>query len=325
MTTPNPKNFCGGNFQDWLEVNLIEKCNARCSWCIERDGYHPSFHASTETLAKVAIETGKTNIILLGGEPLLYKDIANLIRILSSANKKVWITTNGSLLSENFVLNKLVGIHGINISIHHFDLQKNKEITGILLSEDKLKPAIETLHCSGAHVRLNCNAINGYIDTQKAILQYVSWAKSINADKIRFAELKQDDEGFVDLAKILDYQYSLNDNPFVNGCNSDCIINGIPVNFRQMCGLQTSRRIAPENPQQQAKEVLYYDGKIYAGWQTNKDKKTMNEKDVIKKITNNKLTEEEIEALIKMIERIAERKAIETANKAVTNSLGCQY
>ncbi len=322
MTAPNTKNFCGGNFQDWLEVNLIEKCNACCSWCIERSGYHPSFHASTEAIASAAIKTGKTNIILLGGEPLLYSDIASLVKILSSNNRKVWITTNGFLLSDKFVLNKLIGVHGVNISIHHFDLQKNKEITGVLLSENKLKSAISALHQSGAHVRLNCNSISGYIDIKETIFQYVSWAKSIHADKVRFAELKQDDNGFIDLAKVLNYQYGLNDDPFVYGCNSDCVIDGIPVNFRQMCGLQTSRRIAPENPEQYAKEVLYYDGIIYAGWQTIQEKKEMNGKDVLKKITNNKLTDEEIEALLKLIEKMVER---EVSRQTPSSSGGCQY
>jgi MoaA/NifB/PqqE/SkfB family radical SAM enzyme len=324
MATPNSKNFCGGNFQDWLEVNLIEKCNARCSWCIEKSGFHPSFHASTEVIANAAIKTGKTNIILLGGEPLLFQDIKNLIQLLLSNDKKVWITTNGFLLSDNFVLDKLIGVWGVNISIHHFDLSENKEITGVLLQQKKLEKAISALHNSGAHVRMNCNAISGKIDSKEKILKYVEWAKNIGADKVRFAELKQDNDGFVDLAKIMKYEHGLNDNPFIFGCNSDCVIGGIPVNFRQMCGLQTSRRISPSNPEQYAKEVLYYDGKIYQGWQTISQEKKMNEneKEVLKKVTSNKLTDAEIEALLKLIERLAER---EVSRQTPSSSGGCQY
>ena len=102
------------------------------------------------------------------------------------------------------------------------------------------------------------------------------------ADKIRFAELKQDEKEFVDLAKILNYKYGLNDNPFINGCNSDAVINGMPVNFRQMCGLQTSKRKKPENPEQITKQVLYYDGYIYNGWQ--KGINIMDERQVVKNI-----------------------------------------
>ena len=268
---PNCKNFCGGNFKDWLEVNLIKECNGKCSWCIEKDGWHPEEVAEWWKICAVALKTGKQNIILLGGEPTLHKNVREIVQMLSTAGRDVWITTNGSRLTEFFVSDNLVGIKGINISIHHYDLNVNKEITGIALYWEELEGAITELHRHKAFVRFNCNCVSGYIDSADEIRKYVAIAKETKADKIRFAELKHDDGGFVDLAKILNYKYGLNDNPFVDGCQSDTVIDGMPVNFRQMCGLQTSRRMKPEDPQQAMKEVLYYDGKIYKGWQTNKN------------------------------------------------------
>ncbi len=254
---PNSKNFCGGNFQDWLEVNLIDTCNAHCLWCIERNGYHPKYHAPVEVIADMAIKSGKTNIILLGGEPLLYKHMRQLVELLVDAKRKVWITTNGLLLSNGYLVHQnLRGVAGVNISIHHYDLGLNRQVTGVCIDEVGLRQSIFTLHKMGASVRMNCNAIREQIDTPEKIVEYVRWAKYIGADKVRFAELKNDDDGFVDLAAILDHKYGLNDNPFKEGCHSDCVIEGIPVNFRQMCGLQTSRRVAPSNPQQAMKQVI---------------------------------------------------------------------
>lgn len=329
---PNPKNFCGGNFQDWLEVNLIESCNAHCHWCIEKDGYHPSYHAPVETIAKMAIETGKTNIILLGGEPLLYKDIKILIELLVKSNKKVWITTNGYLLTPKYWGENLLNITGVNISIHHYDLVKNKNITNVLINKNDLLSTIAYMHMRGTNIRMNCNAIKGYIDTPEEIISYVQWAKNIGADKVRFAELKQDDEEFVDLAKILNYKYGLNDNPFTHGCNSDCVIEGVPVNFRQMCGLQTSRRIAPLNPKQELKQVLYYDGKIYNGWQTIKKENEMNHTDLyewIKTLTHGKLSEQENEDLCATFHLLLKSELEKLPEKEVKviyeSSGGCQY
>jgi organic radical activating enzyme len=297
---PNKNNFCGGNFQDWLEVNLIDICNGKCSWCIETNGYHPTFHASWEIIVQQSLESKKTNIILLGGEPTLYKDLEWVIRGLYTEKRKVWVTTNGSLLSPDFVFKKLDGLTGINISIHSYDLQKNKEITGIQLND--LKETISALHKINANVRLNCNCILGHIDSKEAIDKYVLFAKEVGADKVRFAELKQEDESFIDLAKVLEYKYDLNDDPFIYGCNSDTSIHGIPVNFRQMCGLQTSRRSKPENPDQCLKSVLYYDGKFYNGWQTkgtvmNKFKFVANSKTSVSPESNENLT--------KLLKRVA--------------------
>jgi len=330
---PNVKNFCGGNFQDWLEVNLIETCNAHCDWCIERNGYHPVYHADVETIADMAIKSGKTNIILLGGEPLLYKYMQDLVEILVNSNKKVWITTNGLLLTEKYIDKNLIGITGVNISIHHFDMLKNKQITKITIDETKLIKAISTLHSVDAFVRMNCNVIKDQIDTPEKIVSYVQWAKKIGADKVRFAELKQDDNNFIDLAKILNYKYNLNDNPFTHGCNSDCVIEGIPINFRQMCGLQTTRRIAPLNPQQVMKQVLYYDGKMYDGWQINKKENIMKTENsnpldkAIKKATDDKLNEEERKRLADIIKEEVDKKVREYKqdNPRPTSGGGCQY
>jgi organic radical activating enzyme len=263
---PNSKNFCGGAFSDWLEVNLIEACNGKCSWCIERGGYHPDHHASCTEMFEAIVRTKAKNIILLGGEPTLYKDLFYLVDRLNHARRNVYITTNGSKLSVDF-FGRYLGLTGVNISIHHHNLEINREITGVRLHHDIMKSAIEQAHRFGISVRLNCNCISGYIDNCSEVLDYVKFAKELGADRVRFAELKNDEGSFVDLAKIMNYEYGLSDDPFTNGCNQDVVIDGMPVNFRQMCGLQTPKRVKPVDPQQVTKKVLYYDGKIYDGWQ----------------------------------------------------------
>jgi MoaA/NifB/PqqE/SkfB family radical SAM enzyme len=274
---PHPTNFCGGNFQDWLEVNLIKSCNAKCPWCIEKIGWHPTNKAEWKQIAKAAVKTKKKNIILLGGEPTLYKDLQQVITYLNKRKRNVWITTNGSKLTPEFIKKNLKGIHGVNISIHHYDLNKNKEITGMKLNKDSINSSIQYLVSNGVKVRINCNCINKYIDSEQKLLKFVSFFSKLGVQYVRFAELKVDEENFIDLAKILRYKYGLNDDPFALGCNKDAIIYGVHVNFRQMCGLQTTKRKKPIGPVQAEKEVLYYDGVVYDGWQL---KKTRKEKDM---------------------------------------------
>jgi len=275
---PHSKNACGGNFKDWMEVNLLQKCNAHCAWCVERDGWHPKEHADWKTIARQAVKSGNKNIILLGGEPTLYPYLKEVIEYLEAWNKNVWITTNGSMLNTEFIKQELRGITGINISLHSTYMFKNQDITGIMITG--LEKSIKALHDIGASVRLNCNCIKGYVDSEEEIEHYVDFAKEVGADKIRFAELKQDDGKFVDLTKILNYKYGTNDDPFINGCNNDVVINGMPVNFRQMCGLQTGMRPLPENPEQETSKVLYYDGKMYDGWQIIKQGEPMDSKNL---------------------------------------------
>jgi len=298
---PNPKNSCAGNFSDWLEVHLIDKCNAHCAWCVEKDGYHPKKSADWPRIATQIINHDATNVILLGGEPTLYKYLRPLIRALNNANKKVWITTNGSMLTPEFIENNL---EGINISIHHYDLKLNEKITGVSLknlSIGKLK-----------NVRFNCNCISGAIDSVTKILNYIEFAKQSGADKVRFAELKNDTHKFVDLSKLFEY---LNDDPFTEGCSHDVKINGFDVNFRQMCGLQTPLRPKPVNPQQIIKKVLYYDGLFYDGWQ--KEKK-MEDKELIKILEDVASGKKSVAEAALLIDRKNQPTVIESTG-------GCQY
>lgn len=268
---PYPDNFCGGNFQDWLEINLIDSCNAKCSWCVERNGFKPEYHAPWNVIVEEALKSGKAKIILLGGEPTLYKDLSKVSSMLSAAGKKVYITTNGSLLTSEFVANNLRGLTGLNISIHSDDFKANSYITHVLLTKEHFYDSIHTARILGISVRLNCNLIKGHIDSAERILNYIQFARYYGVKNVRFSELKNDDGSFVNLNHIFPNKYGCNDDPFTCGCSNNTVINDVEVNFRQMCGLQTPHCIYPTNPQQFSKKVLYYDGKTYDGWQTIKE------------------------------------------------------
>ena len=102
------------------------------------------------------------------------------------------------------------------------------------------------------------------------------------------------------------------------------MIKGMPVNFRLMCGLQTEKRLKPKNPKQCQKQVLYYDGKIYDGWQTFHKEEIVTDKQLsqlLKDVADKKVSP--TEAAIK----IGKEMGNEKVNKVVRyeSSGGCQY
>lgn len=266
-TDPHSKNACAGAFQDWLEVNLLPECNGRCSWCVERRGYHPNRRAHWQEMADAILDTGLKNVILLGGEPLLYKDLGRLLIYISGHGLSVRLTTNGALLHRRLKEGALIGLTGVNISIHDYYFAGNLDITGLLLDEFELSEDITQLRNAGVKVRFNCNLILGHVDSLERVHRYIQWAKDLGATHVRFAELKLDDGNFVDAFDLFRGLHGTNDEPFTMGCNKDTLIDGMEVNIRQMCGLQTPHRPCPHNPQQYTNQVLYYDGHLYAGWQ----------------------------------------------------------
>jgi len=333
-TIPNPKNFCGGNFQDWLEVYLTGKCNGKCSFCIDKHGFRPDNSIEPEELVKTIIDGGQKNILLLGGEPTLYKGFGYVTRALKEAGRNVTVTTNGSTLSRRNIKQALQDVSCVNISVHHYDLSINKTITGIGLNDDCLYYNSKSLKDLGVDVRINCNIIKGYIDSEPEALKFLNWSFFKGIRNVRFAELKNDDR-FVSLASIFKNRYGLNEDPFILGCWQNADIDGMKVNFRQLCGMQTNKRAAPINPKQILKKVLYYDGKLYDGWQSIK------EGDMAKDKGKN-VSDEELKTTLKVLLNQVEEgnlSADEAANivfalmksnikvveKVVTTGSGCVY
>ena len=264
---PFSTNACAGYYSNWLEVPLTDKCNGRCAWCVEQGGFRPTERVSWEVLASQIIESGKKNIILLGGEPLLFENIGKLIHAVREAGCNVYVTSNGAKLTPEFAKEELSELTGINVSIHDYILSENKRIVGVELKEDVLRETIQVLHESGVKVRFNCNIIKQHIDTNVQLYSYIAWAKSLGVDELRFGELKDAEDSFISLCEIMKGDYGLNEDPYRLGCSKNAEIMGMSISFRQMCGFCTFLRPKPDTPEQVGKPVLYYNGKFYNGWQ----------------------------------------------------------
>ena len=267
---PNKENRCAQNHDevDFLEVYITNKCNAKCEWCFDKNSYHPASKTDYQSIADTILSFNYNKIWLTGGEPMLYKDLKKLIDLLISHNKIIYITTNGSKLNIESV-EDLKSVENLTISIHHFDLQKNYELTKIKLDKSILTESIKKLHKYGVIVRINCTVTKGYLDTLEDIYKFIEFGKEIGADSVRFAEVAYYDDLFVDLNKIFNSNYGLTDEPFVNGCYKSTMINDMPIDIKLSCGALTNKRKLPEGTHVDAyKNVVYYDGQSYKGWQS---------------------------------------------------------
>ena len=290
---PHIENRCAipSDKTDWIEVYLTKKCNAKCEWCFDKESYHPTKTSDYTKIAETVLSHSQQNILLTGGEPTLYKDLDKLIEALNTGGKNVYMTTNGSKLNKHF-LNTLVNLKGLTISIHHFDLNKNFQLTGIKIDENSLIDGIKKLHEMNIEVRINCTVTLGFLQTLEDINNFIEFGKKIGVDSIRFAEVSYYDKLFVDLNKIFNGQYGLTDEPFVNGCYKCATINGMKIDFKLSCGALTSHRELPEGATSTTyKNIIYYDGEAYNGWQTsynNFDEKTID--NILDDVANLKLS-----------------------------------
>lgn len=129
-----------------VNIELTRTCNQRCFYCSnpDRDRVELDY---TEWL-RIIKDTNATSVHLTGGEPLLYKDLINLINELHSLDINISILTNGSvpkLLKNNKgVFQKLktiqVSLDSVNSDTHDrrrgFSGAHDKALDTILFCRD---------------------------------------------------------------------------------------------------------------------------------------------------------------------------------------------
>lgn len=101
--------------------SLTYKCQCSCVHCSVRDYRRQAEDLSTQGVRSIidALDRlGGVKITFFGGEPLLRKDIAEIVRYASDKGIRASIDTNGVLLDEALVIElKRAGIGNINVSI----------------------------------------------------------------------------------------------------------------------------------------------------------------------------------------------------------------
>ncbi len=129
-------------------VELTYNCNLRCKHCYRQDHISKSegINLSKEKLFKMFDdfeEAGVVEVILTGGELLLYNDIIDVLENLNNRNFIVQILTNGTLLNMDMIMKlKKYNIHDIRFSI--YGMESNHDLfTGVKGSFKKTISALK--------------------------------------------------------------------------------------------------------------------------------------------------------------------------------------
>ena len=174
-----------------LRISLTELCNFRCVYCTTSTTViaPPSVHLTRSEITRfvrIAGSLGISKIRLTGGEPLLRKDICEIIRALKSIKtvEDLSITTNGSRLAEMLPALKSAGLDRINISLDSMNAKRFQEVTLVDGFRDVMQSVFLALE-AGFPVKLNMVALKGL--TREEILEFVGLAQSHPLD-VRFLE-----------------------------------------------------------------------------------------------------------------------------------------
>jgi len=190
-----------------LIIEVTQRCNANCKYCYNvwrNDGSYPKGELPTwklkRLLKKVLKETKAHLVTLTGGEPLLRKDLGEIVKFLRRQNVDVNIITNATLLKDK----EISDLASLNVATFEVPLLSHKrEVHNKLMRLDSFDLVTEAI--------VNIKKYNGklvtvFVATKENIDDFGEMAKlsfALGADGIMFNRFNPGGEGIKHIRDLL--------------------------------------------------------------------------------------------------------------------------
>lgn len=177
-----------------LRISLTDRCNLRCDYCMPAEGlpWQPrEQHLTADEITRVVgvlAGLGVRTIRLTGGEPLLRRDLAQIVAAMHAIDgiEDVALTTNGVLLAEQAAALAEAGGARLNVSLDTTDPDGFRQIT----RRDDLERVLSGLAEARRYpeltpIKINAVALRGI--TEEALPGLLEVAAAVDAE-LRFIE-----------------------------------------------------------------------------------------------------------------------------------------
>jgi cyclic pyranopterin phosphate synthase len=160
-----------------LRISVTDRCNFRCTYCMPKEVFGRDFQFLPSSqlltfeemtrLAGLFIAHGVEKIRLTGGEPLVRRDVEQLVAMLSRLDglKDLTLTTNGSLLARKAQALKDAGLRRITVSLDSLDEGIFKAMNDVNFPVARVLEGIEAARGAGlAPIKINMVVKRGVND-----------------------------------------------------------------------------------------------------------------------------------------------------------------
>ncbi|MDO8281748.1 MAG: GTP 3',8-cyclase MoaA [Thermodesulfovibrionia bacterium] len=178
---------------DYLRISVTDKCNLKCLYCMPSEGVKHFTDSDILTdeeivrFVRIAHKHGLEKVRITGGEPLVRKNITQLIAAIKAIGiRDLSLTTNGIMLSKQAEELKKAGLNRVNISLDSLDAERFGNITkggDISLVWESIK---EAERVGLVPVKINMVPIRGINDDEIAAFASLTLDNDYH---IRFIEL----------------------------------------------------------------------------------------------------------------------------------------
>jgi GTP 3',8-cyclase len=185
-----------------LRISVTDRCNFRCRYCMPAEGLQwlakpdvLTFEA-IHRLVRVMAAIGVREVRLTGGEPLVRRDLPDLVAQLATVPgvDDLSLTTNGVLLNRLAAPLADAGLRRLNVSLDSLSHTRFAEIT----RRDALDRVLTGLAAAEQEPRLrpikvNCVAIRGFSEVEVPALAELARQRPFVVRFIEFMPLDADE------------------------------------------------------------------------------------------------------------------------------------
>jgi len=185
-----------GRLHDNLRISVTDRCNIRCFYCMPETGApfvpHREIlrYEEIEQVARVAARLGVRKLRLTGGEPLVRRDLPELVQKLAviPGIEDLGLTTNGVLLERLARPLAEAGLKRLNVHLDTLDRARFEHIT----RRDELHgvlAGIDAAQAAGLPVKINSVAVKGLVEPDIVPLARFGRERGIEIRYIEFMPL----------------------------------------------------------------------------------------------------------------------------------------
>ena len=169
-----------------IDINLTSKCNCECKYCFAEKGKQQLSISQIEEMFKDGVELKTKQVVLSGGEPLLYDDLEKVLELSEEYGYFTILLTNGIVINKD-----IITIIKKHISVVRMTLDSPIEIDfDKIKGEGAYKKFINTLILFKENdIRINLSVPISGRETEEFIEEVVCFCKKYGVFSVRFSPI----------------------------------------------------------------------------------------------------------------------------------------
>ncbi|ARF17878.1 cyclic pyranopterin phosphate synthase [Sporosarcina ureae] len=187
-----------------LRISVTDRCNFRCTYCMPKEVFGDDFvflaknellsFEEIERLARIFAQLGVKKLRLTGGEPLMRRNLPELIQKLHDIEgiEDIGLTTNAVLLGQYAQPLYDAGLRRLNISLDALDPELFGQINGRGISPDLVLKNIQKAQDIGFTIKVNMVVQKGVNESEILPMAAYFKERGITLRYIEFMDVGND-------------------------------------------------------------------------------------------------------------------------------------